>query len=104
MARRTSRPDLTPDQQAEADRILGGMLQAAEGDLRQLAELLATKTDADTFGATEFTVRDIVLRVGAKAIETALEGRKKGGTTGAAGPAPPAARRPSSSGGSASRS
>jgi predicted aconitase len=48
MARRTSRPDLTPEQQAEADRLLSGMPHAAEGDLRQLAELLATKTDADT--------------------------------------------------------
>ena len=104
MARRTARPDLTPDQQANADRILSGMLHAAEGDLRQLAELLATKTDADTFGATEFTVRDIVLRVGAKAVETALAERKKGGTTGAADPAPRAARRPSSSGGSSSPS
>jgi hypothetical protein len=104
MARRTTPPELTAEQQAEADRLLSGMLQAAEGDLRQLAELLATKTDADTFGATEFTVRDIVLRVGAKAVETALEGRKKGGTTGAADPAPPAVTRPSSSGGSSSRS
>ena len=104
MARRTTPPELTAEQRAEAERILSGMLQAAEGELRQLAELLATKTDADTFGATEFTVRDIVLRVGAKAVETALAERKKGGTTGAAGPAPRAARRPSSSGGSSSRS
>ena len=101
MARRTSRPDLTPAQQAEADRLLSGMLRAAEGDLRELAELLASTDDSNTFGATEFTVRDIALRVGAKAVETALAERKKGGTTGAADPAPPAARRPSSSGGSA---
>ena len=86
MARRTSRPDLTPAQQAEADRLLSGMLRAAEGDLRELAELLASTDDSNTFGATEFTVRDIVHRVGAKAIETALAGRKKGGATGRAGP------------------
>lgn len=104
MARRTPRPELTPDQRAEADRIHVAMLQAAEADLRELAELLATKDDANTFGATEFTVRDIVLRVGAKAVEAALEGRKKGGTTGPAGPAPTAPSRPGSSGGSPSRS
>jgi hypothetical protein len=75
------------------------MLHAAEADLRELAELLATEDDASTFGATEFTVRDIVLRVGAKAVEAALAGRKKGGTTGPAGPAPSAAGRPGSSGG-----
>lgn len=99
MARRTTRPELTPEQRAEADRIHAAMLEAAADDLRELAELLATKDDSDTFGPTEFTARDISLRVGARAIETALEGRKKGGTTGPAGPAPTAARRPSSSGG-----
>ena len=104
MARRTPPHALTAEQRAEAERILSGMLQAAEGDLRQLAELLATKTEADTFGATEFTVRDIVLRVGAKAVETALAERKKGGTTGAAAPAPRAARGPSSCDGSSCRS
>ena len=77
MARRTTRPELTPEQRAEADRIHAAVLQAAESDLRELAELLATKDDSNTFGATEFTVRDVVLRVGARAIQTALEGRKK---------------------------
>jgi hypothetical protein len=100
MARRTTRPQLTPDQQADADRIHAAMLHAAEGDLRELAELLASTDDSNTFGATEFAVRDIVLRVGAKAIETALAERKKGGTTGPLAPAPPAATGPSSSGGS----
>ena len=78
MARRTTRPELTAEQQAEADRIHAALLQAAADDLRELAELLATKDDSNTFGATEFAVRDIVLRVGAKAVETALAERKKG--------------------------
>jgi hypothetical protein len=99
MPRRTPRPELTPEQRAEADRIHAAMLEAAADDLRELAEVLATRGDSDTFGPTEFTARDIVLRVGTRAIEAALEGRKKGGTTGPAGPAPTAARPPSSSGG-----
>ena len=81
MARRTprnTRPELTAEQKAEADRIHAAMLQAAESDLREPAEVLATGDDANTSGATEFTVRDIVLRVGAKAIATAPEERKKG--------------------------
>ncbi len=81
MARRTThttRLELTAEQQVGADRIHAAVLEAAAADLRELAELLATKDDSNTFGATEFTVRDIVLRVGAKAIQTALEGRKKG--------------------------
>jgi hypothetical protein len=99
MARRVTRPELTPEQRAEADRIHAAMLQAAESDLRELAELLATKDDSNTFGPTEFTVRDIVLRVGAKAIEAALEGRKKGATTAPPAPAPTATNPPVSSAG-----
>ncbi len=60
---RTTRPELTTEQRAEADRIHAAMLEAATDDLRELAELLATKDDTNIFGATEFTVRDIVLRV-----------------------------------------
>jgi hypothetical protein len=104
MSRRTARPELTPDQQAEAERIRHALLDAAAADIRELAELLATTDDAHTFGATEFAVRDIVHRIGAKAVETALEGRKKGGTTGRAGTARRAASPPGSSGGGASRS
>lgn len=104
MARHATTSELTAEQTAESDRIFAALQQAAVTDLRALADLLATTDDTDTFGATEFTVRDIVLRVGAAALETALEGRKKGGTTGPAGPAPGATSRPSSSGGNLDRS
>ena len=104
MARRTARPVLTAEQQAEADRIRDALLDASADDIRELAELLATKDDTNTFGATEFAVRDIVQRIGAKAIQGALSGRKKGGTTGPAAPAPTATRPPSSSGTGASPS
>jgi hypothetical protein len=80
------------------------MLEAAADDLRELAELLATTDDTNIFGATEFTVRDIVLRVGARALQTALEERKKGGTTDPAGRALTATEPPSSSGGRPKRS
>ena len=99
-----TRPDLTPEQQADADRLHAALVSAAATDLRELAELLATKDDRTMFGATEFAVRDIVLRVGAKAVEAALAGRKKGGTTGPAAPARGARRRPGSSAGRPGRS
>lgn len=99
-----TRTDLTPDQQADADRIHAALVSAAAADLRELAELLATRDDRTMFGATEFAVRDVVLRVGAKAVEAALAGRKKGGTTGPAGPAPSAPAPPSSSAGRPARS
>lgn len=96
MARLTPQPTLTPEQKAESDRIFAALQQTAAGDLRALADLLATKDDSNTFGATEYTVRDIASRIGAKALESALEGRKKGGTTVPPTPAPTAASPPSS--------
>jgi hypothetical protein len=104
MARRTTRPALTAEQQVEADRIRDALLEASAGDIRELAELLASTDDTNTFGAAEFTVRDIAHRIGARAIEAALEGRKKGGTTGPAAPVPTATRPPSSNGTGASPS
>jgi hypothetical protein len=104
MARRTTRPTLTPEQQAEAERIHSALVAATAADLRLLAEQLASTTDRTIFGDNEFTVRDIVLGIGAKAIETALEERKKGGTTGRAGAAPSATSRPDSNAGGPSKS
>jgi hypothetical protein len=97
MARRTIRPELTPEQRAEAERIRQALLDESADDLRELAELLATRDDSNTFGAAEFAVRDIVHRIGAKAIETALEGRKKGATSVPPAPVPGAASPPGSS-------
>jgi hypothetical protein len=96
--------DLTPTQEAEAERIFTTLKASAEADLKALARLLAAKADRDLLGATEFQVRDRVLRIGARALEAALGERKKGGTTGPAGLARTAGRRPSSSGGSPSGS
>lgn len=96
--------DLTPAQEAEAQRLFDALKQATEADLLALARLLAAKPEAELLGATEFQVRDRVLRIGARALEAALDGRKKGGTTAPAAPARAATRRPSSRGGKAGRS
>ena len=75
---------LTAEQQAEADRIEQRLLELTRGDLRELAELLASKPDGQLLGATEYEVRDRVHRIGARAIEAALAGREKGATAGPA--------------------
>jgi hypothetical protein len=75
---------LTPEPAESAERIFQSLRQAVESDLRSLAELLASKPDSRIFGPTEFEVRDRVHKIGAKAIETALDERKKGGTKGPA--------------------
>jgi len=75
---------LTPEQNADAERIFQALRQASEDDQWRLAQLLASKPDAQILGATEFEVRDIVHGIGAKALQAALDGRKKGGTEGPA--------------------
>ena len=75
---------LSPEQAKRAEQILQSLRQETEADLRGLAELLASKEDGQILGATEFEVRDRVHKIGAKAIETALNERKKGGTKGRA--------------------
>ena len=74
--------DLTPAQQGEAERLFEAMRQATEDELWQIARLLATKPDHKLLGKTEFEVRDQVHKIGAKAIETAANQRKKGGIKG----------------------
>jgi hypothetical protein len=77
-----SRRPLTPEQQDEAQRIERSLMESVRDDLRSIAELFASKADRRLLGQTEFEVRDLVHKIGAKALETALDERKKGGTKG----------------------
>ena len=72
-----SRLPLTPDQADLSERIYQSLRQAAEADRRGLADLLASKPDRRLLGQTEFEVRDLVHKIGAKAFEAALQERKK---------------------------
>ncbi len=89
--------DLTPAQEAEARHIYDALKAAADTEILALARLLASKPDSQVFGPTEFQVRDLAHKIGAKAIEAALDGRKKGGTKGPAPAARPATAPPASS-------
>lgn len=71
--------ELTSEQEAEAQRIEQFMLDAAKKDIQQLARLLASKKDHELLGQTEYEVRDIVHRIGAKALESAANERSKKG-------------------------
>jgi hypothetical protein len=53
-------------------------------ELLQITRLLVSKQDHELFGQTEFEVRDLVHEIGARAIETAVNERKNGGTKGRA--------------------
>ena len=79
-----STTELATEPADRAERIYQALRSACEVDLRKLATLLASKPDDQLLGTTEFTVRDIVHDIGAKALQTALNERKKGGTWGPA--------------------
>jgi hypothetical protein len=71
---------LPEDQARRAEQLLESLKASTEHDLRAIAELLASKPDDQLFGQTEFLLRDLAHRLGAKALQTAAEQRKKRGT------------------------
>jgi hypothetical protein len=75
---------LTPEQEAEAQRVADIIAQKAKEEALAMARLLVSKQDHEVLGATEFEIRDRVHKLGAHAIETALNERKKGGIKGRA--------------------
>jgi hypothetical protein len=90
--------DLTPEQQERAQILAEQALKAAEGEFRQMAELLASQPDGQLLGATEFQVRDLVHKAAARMIQAEVEHREKKVTKAPAPPARAAAKRPSSKG------
>lgn len=87
---------LTPEQEELAARIEDVMRAGAKVEIEQIARTLASKSDGELFGQTEFQIRDMLASLGARALETALEERKKGGIKDPAAPARNAANRPAS--------
>ncbi len=70
---------LTPEQEAEAQRLAERVAQKTKEEVLNIARLLVSKADHELLGATEFDIRERVHRIGAHTLETALNGRKKGG-------------------------
>ena len=66
------------EQEAEIQRIKTVLMQSIEEDVEVMARVMASKENRDLLGETEFQVRDIVHRIGAKAMETVVNERKKG--------------------------
>jgi hypothetical protein len=75
---------LTPEQEAEAQRLANIIVEKTKVEAVQMARLLVSKPDDQLLGATEFEIRDRVHKIGACAIEAAVNQRKKGGTRGRA--------------------
>jgi hypothetical protein len=73
-------PSLTAEQEAEAQRLAQILMDKTKEEVLKITRLLVSKPDRDLLGETEFQVRDIVHKIGAQAIETAVNERKKGAT------------------------
>lgn len=67
---------LSPEKQAEVDGLAEEIRQAIDAEIEELAANLATSDDAHLFGANEFKLRAIALKIAAKAVERHLAGKK----------------------------
>jgi hypothetical protein len=76
--------NLTPEQEADAQRLTDLAMARTREELLQMNRLLVSKPDHQLLGETEFAIRDRVHKIGAQVLETALEERKKRGTKGRA--------------------
>ena len=82
---------LPADLEAQAHELLARIRQRTDDELLALARLLVSKPDAELFGETEFEIRALVHRIGARAIE---ERSKKRMVMSAPGSSAPTASRP----------
>ena len=71
---------LTPEQEAEAAQIKDILMEAAVAELGRVSRMLASKSNRELFGQTEFQVRGIVHALAARPFDAAFAERKKGGT------------------------
>lgn len=67
------------EKQAEIAQLRECIAAAVEQEIGVMAELMASKADNELFGETEFQLRDIVHRLGAKVIEITAQQREKKG-------------------------
>ena len=73
-------PDLTPEQELLAKALFERIQPVFLQEAWRVAQLFAGKPVEQTFGKTEFELRDLLHQMGTATLETALEERKKGGT------------------------
>lgn len=79
MSREFPEIELTAEQEADAAKIEAVLNARGQEVNRHMARLLASKSNRELFGETEFQIRDAVHRLGATGLETALAERKKRG-------------------------
>jgi len=76
--------ELTAEQEEEARRIEDNFRAIMTVELHHMARMLASKSNRELFGKTEFQMRDALHRMGTRGLDAVLEERKKRGTKGQA--------------------
>lgn len=72
----TPTPTLTAEKEAQAQELFRVLQGAASEDLLNIARLLVAPPNGSPFGETEFQLRELVLRLGAKALQQSLAEKK----------------------------
>jgi parvulin-like peptidyl-prolyl isomerase len=72
----STRLSLSAEQETEAQGLAERIRELAEEEFLHIARLLVSKPDREIFGETEFQIRDILLKAGAKAMEERLRQKK----------------------------
>lgn len=67
---------LNPEQEKQVESLKAKLRTSIESELDAIARLLVSREDKDIFGKTEFEVRDLVHKIGAKAFEERLREKK----------------------------
>ena len=73
---------LSKEQEAEAERIYELIKAKVDGQIREMARLMASKKDNEILGPGEFQLRDRLNEVGVGVVEAALSERVKKGVPG----------------------
>jgi parvulin-like peptidyl-prolyl isomerase len=92
---RSRHSTLSVEKEAEAQVLALRIRELADEEFVAMARLLVSKPEHEIFGETEYELRDIVLKVGAKALEEHLR-QKKTATAAPASIVPSASKPPSS--------
>lgn len=72
---------LDAEERAESERLYEVLKGAFDQELRRVCDVFVGKQAGQLFGKTEFELRDRMLQLGAKTLETVVnQQRKKGGT------------------------
>jgi hypothetical protein len=68
--------ETTPEKEAQVRAMAQAIAESSEAELLEIARTLLDAEPATLFGATEFKIRDLALKIAAKAYQRRLDQKK----------------------------